>query len=202
MPYPVKHLIEDHGIPVCVKKEDLVTRALTQMIEHDYSQLPIIDRDNHPLGMVTYEGILRGVRNFKTTLEEFHVKDVMTHAPIYNLEDDLFDLLDQLKLTNAVLIIDPGGELTGIVTSYDATAYFRDRTEDLMRVEEIEAGIKDFIRIAYSDKQGSIDEVKLTDAIAKTAFPDKTPDAKSKQFDDLPLENILTCCFIKTPGRY
>jgi hypothetical protein len=197
MPFPVKHLIEGHDSLVCVKKEDLVTRALGQMIEHDYSQLPIIDEEDQPLGMVTYEGILRGVRNFKTRLEELHVRDVMTHAPIYNLEDDLFDLLDQLKLTNAVLIVDPGYLLTGIVTSYDATVYFRERTEDLMRVEDIEAGIKDFIRCAYCDDRGEVNMDMLAEAIAKASAPVRIPDAKPKLFDDLSLGEYINLLFYK-----
>jgi hypothetical protein len=185
MPYSVEQLIEDHGPPVCVKKDDCVDKALNQMMEHDFSQLPVIDDSNYPLGMVTNEGIIRGVRNFGVGLENLHVRDVMVAAPIYNLEDDLFDLLDTLKITNAVLIINPIPELEGIVTSYDSTEYFRRRAEDLMQIEDIEATIKDFIEQAYTDKSGEVDEDRLAEAISKCAHPASA----EKEFEELSLSD-------------
>ena len=96
-------------MPVCVFRNDPVTKALALMIEHDYSQLPVIKKEHDfdvPEGMITHEGILRGIRNFNAKIEELKVRDVMIDAPVYSLEDDLFDILDQLKDTNAVLVTD------------------------------------------------------------------------------------------------
>lgn len=191
MPYSVGNLIEGHGMPLTAHKNDPIAPILNQMIEHDYSQIPIVDANNMPLGMVTYESILRGIKNFKTKLEELHVKDVMVDAPIVNLEDDLFDLLDRLKLTYAALIIDIGGELVGIATSYDTTEYFRSRTEDLMRVEDIEITIKEFIKMAYTNDQGGLDDSRFKDAIGKAAHPGNVPESKQKNFDDLTLGEYI-----------
>lgn len=169
MPYQVQHIIEGRGTPVSVSKDDLVSKALSLMIEYDFSQLPVVIKDESseiPVGMVTYEGILRGVRNFKARIEDLKVKDVMVSAPVYSREDDLFDILDRLKDTNAVLVRE-GSDLIGIITSYDTTEYFRNRTEDLMRVEDIELMIKEFIKLAYANDSGEVDEIKLNVAIAK-----------------------------------
>ena len=65
MPYPVANLIEDRPVPVSIDGDEPVVNALGLMIENDFSQLPVTDMDGHPLGMVSYEGILRAVRNFK-----------------------------------------------------------------------------------------------------------------------------------------
>jgi hypothetical protein len=62
--------------------------------------------------------------------------------------------------------VDGNGKLIGIVTGYDSTEYFRRRSEDLMRVGDIEAMIKDLIRIAFSNPSGNLDETKLSAAIA------------------------------------
>ena len=108
MPYQVQQMIEDKGMPVCVFRNDPVTKALSLMIEHDYSQLPVIKKEHDfdiPEGMITYEGILRGVRNFNAKIEDLKVRDVMSAAPVYSLEDDLFDIFDKLKETNAVLVV-------------------------------------------------------------------------------------------------
>src|SRR5687768_16954844 len=163
MPYQVQQIIQGRGLPVCVSKDDAVSKALTLMIEHDFSQLPIVklfdDDLEVPEGMITYEGVLRGIRNFKAKIDDLKVRDVMVTAPVYSLEDDLFDILDRLKDTNAVLITENigfGPDVLGIVTSYDTTEYFRNRTEDLMRVEDIELMVKEFIKTAHVDETGEL----------------------------------------------
>lgn len=196
MPYQVQQLIEGKGNPVCVVKEDTVVKALATMIEHDYSQLPVIIIDDIfeiPIGMITYEGILRGIRNFRANIEDLRVRDVMVSAPIFSLEDDLFDILDRLKETNAVLI-QSGYEpnIVGIVTSYDTTEYFRNRTEDLMRVEDIELMVKEFIKLAYLDPSGEVDISKLNAAandIANAGRNENNP--KEKTFDDLTMADYI-----------
>ena len=94
----------------------------------------------------------------------------MVEAKPFTIADDLFDILDRLKNTNAVLIVgDEIPELVGIVTSYDTTDYFRNRTEDLMRVEDIEVTIKDLIEEAYTNTDGTLDNDKLKQAISRVS---------------------------------
>ncbi len=151
MPYPVENLLQDRQEPILVDRDDSVSHALDLMIEYDFSQLPVVDADLHPLGLITYEGIFRGVRNFKTELDQLRVRDAMSRVDrTFDLEDDLFELLEQLKLKNAVLITDGTGKLVGIVTSYDSNEYFRSRAENLMHVEDIESALKEFILIPYT----------------------------------------------------
>ena len=156
MPYSVEHLVESQGAVVSIKKTDRVIDALETMIEYDYSQLPVIDQEKHLLGMITYESIMRATRSFNTKLEKLLVRDAIVSAPTHYLDDDLFDLLDELKATNAVVIIDPDECPVGIVTSYDASEFLRDRTEDLMHVEDIEFTLKELIKKTYTDFERGI----------------------------------------------
>ena len=195
MPYPVKHLIEGRPLPVTIKRDETVTEALNLMIKHDFSQLPVVDSNNHPIGMVTHERILRAVRNFRSQLNDLYVRDVMfevTKANLFDIEEDLFNLLKQLKLTNAVLIVDRQSTLIGIVTSYDSTEYFRDRAENLMRVEDIEGMIKDFILLAYSASDGNRDEAKLDQAISRVIPNTEAESRGQKRFDDLTLGQYVS----------
>lgn len=204
MPYQVQQIIEGKGTPVCVTKDEPVSKALSLMIEHDFSQLPVISKQTNlanmevdvPEGMITYDGILRGVRNFKARIEDLKVRDVVVNAPVYSAEDDLFDILDRMKDTNAVLVVEnfgAGPDLVGIVTSYDTAEYFRKRTEDLMRVEDIELMIRDFIKEAYILKDGSPDNARLDAVIAKHTKPMNTSDGrKGKSFDQLSLYDYIT----------
>ncbi|MAT43667.1 MAG: hypothetical protein CL609_15120 [Anaerolineaceae bacterium] len=190
MPFPVEQLFDGQRKIVSVKMDDPASKAFGLMTEHDYSQLPIVDQDDHPLGMVTYESILRGMRNFDVRIEELSVRDVKINVPTFNLEDDLFDLLDQLKLKNAVLIVDPAYCLTDIVTSYDTTEYFRERTENIMRVEDIETMIKEFIRLAFSDSKNELDVEALNSAIIHICKY-KLNGAKTLSFEELTLSDYI-----------
>jgi len=182
-------------MPIFIFKDEPVSKALALMIEYDYSQLPVIvieDGYHIPEGMITYEGILRGIRNFKAGIDDLKVRDVMIPAPDYSWDDDLFDILDRLKETNAVLIT-TGPDLTGIVTSYDTTEYFRNRTEDLMRVEDIELMIKEFIKTTYADESGEVDQKRLNDAVSQAIAyrTSNDPNEKRLTFDDLSLADYI-----------
>ena len=87
------------------------------------------------------------------------------------LRKRLFDLLDELKAAHAVVIIVPGGCDVGLVTSYDAAEFLRSRTEDLMRVEDIESMIKDFIRYAYAQDNDEADESRLASTVTRVSNP-------------------------------
>ncbi len=192
MPYSVEQITPNSTNLTCVEIDDAIMKALDLMIEHNYSQLPVLDEDGCLLGMVTYESIMRATRSFNVKLESLSVRDAMIKAPHHFQDDDLFDLLDDLKNTNAVVIIDPGRHPTGIVTSFDTTEYLRDRTEDTMRLEEVELTIKDFIKLSYRNDKGEVDEEKLNQAIGglfvqKDAQLNKT----LREFDDLTLNDYI-----------
>ena len=114
MPYLVQNLIEGQGEPTTVHPDDSAQKALALMIEHGFSQLPVIDEAKRPLGMVTHESILRALSNFGVKLEDLRVSNAIVRAQTYRPEDDLFDLLDRLKETNAVLIVDGVDKLIGM----------------------------------------------------------------------------------------
>lgn len=165
MPYLVQNLIEGQGEPTTVHPDDSAQKALALMIEHGFSQLPVIDEAKRPLGMVTHESILRALSNFGVKLEDLRVSNAIVRAQTYRPEDDLFDLLDRLKETNAVLIVDGVDKLIGIVTSYDSMEYFRRRAEDMMLVEDIESMVKDLVQTAFIDETGEVDQERLAAAI-------------------------------------
>ncbi|MDO9087300.1 MAG: DUF4268 domain-containing protein [Anaerolineaceae bacterium] len=194
MPFLVKNLIENQSNVVCVKKDDLVSKAYQLMIENDFSQLPVLDDDNHPIGMITHESILKGIKNLNSTMDEIHVRDVITKPPTTYEDDDLFDVLDLLKSTNAVLIEKIENRMPGIVTSYDAMEYFRNRTENLMIVEDIETNIKMLIRHAYSLEENQPDNENIKSVIRQISSSEKNNN-KVNSFDELTLYEYIHILF-------
>lgn len=69
MPYSVEHLLQAQTNLIAVDTENKIIQALDKMIEHDYSQLPVVDNDGLLLGMITYESIIRAMRSFNVKLE-------------------------------------------------------------------------------------------------------------------------------------
>jgi CBS domain-containing protein len=198
MPYQVQQILEGKSAPISIEKDEPVSKALTIMAEQDYSQLPVyssIDPD-YPKWLITYEGILRGIRNLKAKIDDLRVRDVMVPALIYYAEDDLFDIIDRLKDTNAVLVMHSQiPELAGIVTSYDTMEYFRNQTENLMRVADIEMMVKEFIQAAYQKDSGEVDETKLDEAIARVI--NGHDGGKKKTFADLSLSEYNSLLTLK-----
>src|SRR2546421_210148 len=171
MPFTVQQLIEGHQEPITASPQDSIQKALALMTEHDFSQLPVVDENKKPLGIVTSDSILHALSNFGVSLAELRVSHTIMKVDTYSPDEDLFDLLDDLKNTYAVLIVNAEGSLIGIVTSYDTTEYFRRRAEDMMYVEDIESTLKDFIRAGFNITDDA-DQQELTAVITEVADAD------------------------------
>ncbi len=186
MPYPIRNLIDGQSKLTVVRPDDKVQNALDLMIEHDYSQLPVVDNEYKPLGIITNESILKALNNFDLTLDELVVNDAIDKVYSYRPEDDLFDLLNNLQTTYAVLVIDGDGKLVGIVTDYDSAEYFRQRAEDLMLVADIEMMIRNLIEVSFTDQTGTIDNDELAQTIKF-----KHRNGETKKFDELNLYEYI-----------
>ncbi|NTV65423.1 MAG: DUF4268 domain-containing protein [Oscillochloris sp.] len=168
MPFLIKDLIEGRPRPLACAVDAPAQDALAMMIEHDYSQLPVVDATNHPLGMVSSDSLLRALHYFGITLQKLRVSHGLIKTSKYHPEDDLFELLDALRDSYAALIVDSDECLVGIVTSYDATEYFRRRSEDVMLVEDVETTIREYILAAFTDASGDLKRDDLDAFVTET----------------------------------
>lgn len=167
MPFTVQQLIEGRPQPVTTTPDKPIQMALDLMVERDFSQLPVVDDNGGSLGLITSDSILRALNYFETTVKDLRVSHAIIKAPEYRADNDLFDLLDALRDTYVILVVDVERIVTGIVTSYDATEFFRRRAEDTMLVEDIESALKDHIRAAFVDAEGEPDETALAAAVTE-----------------------------------
>lgn len=165
MPFTVQDLIVDRPEPVTVLRDESAEAALRQMIEFDYSQLPVVDREGRAEGMITSDSIIRALNHFDLTIKEMRVFHAMSDVVTYGPEEDLFGLLDDLKDAYAVAVVDNDKRVIGIVTSYDTTEYFRRRGEDMMLVEDIETMLKEYVLAAFQNGSGDVDRAALDAAV-------------------------------------
>jgi CBS domain-containing protein/alkylated DNA nucleotide flippase Atl1 len=179
VPFSVSQLIEGKQPPVTALPSEPLPAALERMIEHDFSQLPVVDQGGSIHGLVTSDSVVRVLSHFGTTAANLRVWDAITRARTFGLDDDIFDLLEDLRTSYAVLITDGEQHLAAVVTSYDTTEYFQRRAEDMMLVEDVETMLKDKISAAFRGDDGAIDESSLAAAIAHGSR--KTPGNLSGQ---------------------
>ncbi len=168
MPFTAQNLMPGEPRLATAHLDQPVRDVLTVMLGGDYSQLPVVDEQGHVLGMITQESILEAVHRLGFSLDKLQVQAAYTtKVRKWRAEDDLFDVLEYLKNNHAVLITDSQNCLTGIITTYDTTEYFRQQAEDMMLIEEVEAMLKQHVLAAFSDGNGILDEAALSQAIAK-----------------------------------
>jgi len=165
MPFTVEQLMGDRGKPLTIEQHEMVNQALDRMLEHDYSQLPVVDQNNYPCGLISTDSILRAVNCLGVSHAQLGVLPATRQVPIYRIDADLFEVLDGVRNASAVLIVDSRGCLIGIVTSYDTTDYFHRRAEDLMLVEDVELTLRDYVESGYLDTEGEVDPVRLSEAV-------------------------------------
>jgi len=155
MTFEAKDLIPDDQEIVTARLNDTVIAALNRMREHEFSQLPVVDSENAPIGIITSDSILRRLQQFGASLEKLKVKDVSQDVSPYNTDDDIFEVLKYLRDHPAALIVNKKTRgLEGLVTPYDTTGYFRVQAEDMMLVEEIERSLDDHNTAAFTDENG------------------------------------------------
>ena len=70
MPFKVQQLIERRRQLVTATPDETLQSALERMIEHSFSQLPVVDDENRPLGMVTSDSIVRALEMFGVTVDK------------------------------------------------------------------------------------------------------------------------------------
>jgi CBS domain-containing protein len=165
--FTVEHLLEGRSKPVSISGDKAVLEATSLMAEHDYGQLPVVDAEEKPIGIITSDSILRAARNFGIALNHLKVNEAAEKPEIIRLDGDVFELLDDVRKSYAVLVTDAEGRLMGIVTHYDTAAYFRRRAEDMMVVQDIETTLKQLIATLYHGEAG--EEAELNAAISEAA---------------------------------
>lgn len=167
MPFTVEQLIADRPKPVVVQSGETLARSVELMIEHDFSQLPVVDATGKLVGMITSDSAIRALEYMNTRVCDLKVAHARVEAHPHFRDDDVFDLLGDLQKTYAVPIVDGEGKAVGIVTNYDTTEFFRSRAQDVMYVEDIELALKEYINSAFVAPGGEIDVEARNAAISE-----------------------------------
>ncbi|GAA2657712.1 hypothetical protein GCM10010307_72720 [Streptomyces vastus] len=137
--YRISHLASATGGVVSVSPRDTLRRAITAMVYHDFSQLPVLDEHGRLCGAVTWESIGRA-RMSGTPLT---LADVTTSSPLdLHGQAELLPLIPQIQQNGYAFVRDDQHTITGIVTASDLTAQFGIRIEPFILLEELEQRLR------------------------------------------------------------
>lgn len=168
--------------PLCVIKTETVRNALSLMVDYDFSQLPIKDENGDLVGLISEQSINRFYFHFdkKSKLLDTTVERCMDEAITIPREDaSLFTILERLNISYAVVIID-GRKPIGIVTHYDTTQVFREWSEGLIRIRNIELTLRQYIENIYDTEE------KMNAALHRALGSDKKdPHNPRKPYNEL-----------------
>jgi len=161
MLFPVSKLIQEKDPPLCTSASDSVETALSRMIEHDYSQLPVTDSTGRLIGMITNQSIIRMVFYTGGNISPLvlSVEHCLANPAKVEPEMGILDAIDLLDKNSAICVVKDDIPLA-ILTYTDINLFFRNLSEGLILVEDIEVTLRLKIEEKFPDPD------KLVEALA------------------------------------
>ncbi|MCW3084031.1 MAG: hypothetical protein JWP12_1397 [Bacteroidetes bacterium] len=135
-----------------VKKETKLSEAITLMLMHDYSQLPILSGIRDVDGIISWKSIGRALSLGKGCLT---VNDCKDEVVILNYDEPLFNAVKFVLDKEVVLVRQKDKTISGIVTSTDIGEQFISLAEPFLIIEQIENHIRRML-----DGKFTLDELR------------------------------------------
>ncbi len=183
MLFPLESLLRDREEPLCIQQDQRLSTALDLMLKHDYSQLPVVDRQGRLKGIVSEKTIIRSYYHQKAavSLLDLAVDHCMDTARRMDPEAEVFDALDQFRDVPAIVVV-KNDKPYRIFTLSDATLFFRELSEGLMWVQDIEVTLRQYTDVLFDDDK------KRTAALMRVFGADKQdPSKPAREYDKLSL---------------
>ncbi|MBR0461418.1 MAG: CBS domain-containing protein [Erysipelotrichaceae bacterium] len=160
--------------PVTISPDDVVSSAVDIFDKCDFHRLPVVDRSNHVVGLITEALVAENVPskatslsiheiNYllnKTTIADIMLKDIATISPD-NLLEEAADVM--IKSDIFTLPVVDQGFLVGVITQKDifsafieVQGYYNKGTRIVVAIEEDHPGILKDIATILSDENISI----------------------------------------------
>lgn len=144
----ISRLRSANNEPVTVKPDDEVKTAVTQMLAHDYSQLPVTTTAIEVKGMISWRSI---GRRLATGSDCEFVRDCMEpHREVISTSS-LFDVIQEITKHDCVLVRNSQRRITGIVTAADISEQFRTLAEPFLLLGDIEHRLRLIIEHKYDE---------------------------------------------------
>jgi CBS domain-containing protein len=179
---PINELLLNRENPTCVTHQETVRDALVKMVEHDFSQLPVVNEEGYYTGIISEQTISRQYfhLNNAVSLLDLTVDHCQEDAVTLEREDaTLFEILERLK-NNYAVVITSRRRPVGIITDFDTTHFFRDWSEGLIRIQNIELTLRQYIEEIFTDEKS-----RNAASLRVIGVDRKNPTEPLKRYDEL-----------------
>jgi CBS domain-containing protein len=151
---------------ISVNQNDTLKKAISLLLRHDFSQLPVMHGDREVKGVVTWKSI--GSKLALGCRCE-HVGDCSEDTRIIDSNRTLFDAIPTIVEYGYVLVRDQRDRrITGIVTASDLSLEFQTQSEPFLLLREIELHVRQLL----SEKISAIDFEILDSPTAPSQRPE------------------------------
>lgn len=138
---------------ITVTRDSTVTEAVTKMMYHNYSQLPVTQDLRRIDGMVSWRsiGVARTTKGGKDCdyVRDCYDKDCST----VGLDTPLLDAVAKIARDEVVLVLGPDKRITGIVTTSDLSLKYHELAAPFLLLQEIEYRLRLLIDDAFSKEE-------------------------------------------------
>ncbi len=139
----IKLLASSNIEPVSVSKEAKLKEAITLMMMHNYSQLPVMSGARNVIGYINWETIGCALANGIVSED---VKDyINTDVTLLSYETPLLDAISIVIDKEFVLVHKNDKTISGILTIADISSQFLSVTEPFILLEQIENHIRQLL---------------------------------------------------------
>lgn len=137
--YRISKLGAANMAPVFVSPDRPVTDAVTLMLSHDFSQLPVMTSERVVKGMISWRAI--GGR-LALEREGGTIRDFMEEAFEIGADRSVFAAIPTIVEQGYVLVRDSTGRISGIITTADLSMQFKQLAEPYLLLGEIENHVR------------------------------------------------------------
>jgi CBS domain-containing protein len=142
-------------VPTPVSRDTKVKEAITIMLMHDYSQLPVMQGDRHVDGLISWRSI--GGTRIEEGKACQYVRDCMERVEIIHSDTHLFEAVKIIAQKEVVLVKNNENRIAGLVTTSDISLHFGTLSEPFLLLSEIENYVRRLI-----DGKFPLEELKAT----------------------------------------
>ena len=139
--------------PLRVAPDAPLASAITIMLAHDFSQLPVMNGDRSVKGAVSWKSI--GQRMTQGLACQTVAEAMDKRVDMVERSASIFDVIERVNASDFVLVCDETRKVTGIVTTTDLGNQLRDFAQPFVIIGDIEG----MLRILIADKF-TADELK------------------------------------------
>ena len=136
--------------PVTVTPDASLEQAVTLMLTHDFSQMPVLSGPRELKGVISWKTI--GSR-MVLGREGGAVRDYMEAATTLASDASLFDAVQFVADNDYVVVRDKGRKVVGILTASDFSLQFRALAEPFLLIGEIEQGMRLLLEGKFPDER-------------------------------------------------